>query len=115
MLYIPHLTQTSVLEAMTTGHYGAEADVFSFGISLFSILTCQKPYGNMFDNISNQFLQMQKMQEQVSSGVRPGPLPDHPIGIATVLKNCWHMEPQMRPTMNAVTHKLQFIREIIEN
>ena len=100
---------------MTTGRYGSEADVFSFGISLFSILTCQKPYANLFDNISNQYAQMRLIEEKVSSGVRPGPLPDHPIGIATVLKNCWHMDPQMRPTMNAVIHKLQFIREIIEN
>ena len=34
------------------------ADVFSFGISLFAILTCKKPYANIFDNIPNQFLQM---------------------------------------------------------
>ena len=99
---------------MTTGHYGSEADVFSFGISLFVILTCQKPYANMFDHISNQYRQMQKIQEKVSSGVRPGPLPDQPPGIASVITKCWHQEPHKRPTMKAVAGILTKIREIID-
>ena len=99
---------------MTTGRYGSEADVFSFGISLFTILTCQKPYANLLDNISGQYAQMRLIEEKVSSGVRPGPLPDQPPGIASVMKKCWHMEPQKRPTMNAVAGILSKIKDIID-
>ena len=99
---------------MTTGRYGSEADVFSFGISLFTILTCQKPYANLLDNISNQYAQMRLIEEKVSSGVRPGPLPDQPPGIASVMRKCWHMEPQKRPTMNEVADILSKIKDIID-
>ena len=99
---------------MTDGHYGSEADVFSFGVSLFSILTCKKPYANMFDNIPNPFLQIQEIQKKVSGGTRPGPLPDHPPGIAKVMEKCWHSDPTMRPTMKAVSSILLKIRDIVD-
>ena len=73
------------LEAMLSGNYGSKADVFSFGISLFAIFTCKKPYGIIFDNIRNQFKQMKRIEEAVTSGVRPEPLPDQPLGIRQII------------------------------
>ena len=99
-------------EALETGHYDAKADVFSFGISFFTILTCHKPYGNMFDNISNQFMQMQKLQQSVSSGVRPGPVPEEPAGVGELMESCWHGDPQERPTMKQVIDKIRQIQDI---
>ena len=97
---------------MTTGDYDTKADVFSFGISLFAIFTCQKPYGNMFDNIKNQFKQMNKIVETVSSGVRPGPVPNEPAGVGELMESCWHGDPQERPTMKQVIDTICQIQEL---
>ena len=100
------------LEVMISQHYDTKADVYSFGISLFAIFTCQKPYGNLFDNISNQFLQMQKIVEAVTSGVRPGPVPKEPPGVGELMESCWHGDPQERPTMKQVIDTISQIQNI---
>ena len=112
--YVKHSKQISNLEALTTTHYGSAADVFSFAISLFAILTCQKPYANILDKIPNQLLQWRTIEEKVCSGGRPEPLPDHPSGISAVLEKCWHQDPQKRPTMKKVAAILLNIKDIIE-
>ena len=97
---------------MTTGRYDTKADVFSFGISFFTILTCQKPYANLFDNISNHYLQMQKIAETVSSGVRPEPVPEEPAGVRELMESCWHHDPHQRPTMKEVIDTIRQIQEL---
>ena len=95
---------------MKTGDYGSKADVFSFGISFFAILTCQKPFGNMFDHIKHPFLQMERIIDAVSSGLRPEPVPEEPPGVGELIESCWHKDPQERPTMNAVISKIRKIQ-----
>ena len=103
------------IEVMKPGNYGSKVDVFSFGISLYAIFTCKKPYGNMFDHIIHPFLQNKEIMDAVSNGLRPEPVPEEPAGVGELMESCWHEDPQERPTMEEVISKIRKIKLNLDN
>lgn len=97
------------------------ADVFSFGIMLWSILTEQRPFDDGESrnrDISRKVSLVVVTGEararlfdthcwvgffpQIISGERPG-IPDScPPGFKALLQDCWHKQPSKRPSMTQV-------------
>ncbi|WIA38803.1 hypothetical protein OEZ86_002086 [Tetradesmus obliquus] len=76
------------------------ADVFAFGLLMYTVFTGQEPYTGMTpaDIVS-----------KVCEGFRP-PLPaGMPAAYAEVLNCCWAHEPAMRPRIDLVVQQLQVL------
>ena len=95
------------VEVLMSSQYDEKADVFSYGISLFGVLTCKKPYSDNVDKTLNTFVFMQAIQD----GMRPGPPLSEPKDVMNLVTSCWETDPKQRPSMKKVYSKLTFIIE----
>ncbi|XP_057841092.1 serine/threonine-protein kinase STY8 isoform X1 [Cryptomeria japonica] len=80
--------------------YDQKADVFSFAIVLWELLTAKLPYDSL-------------TPLQAALGVRQGlrpPIPEntHPK-VAAILEQCWHEDPTKRPSFSEITIMLEKI------
>ncbi|CAI5472951.1 unnamed protein product, partial [Closterium sp. Yama58-4] len=78
--------------------YDHKADVFSFGITLWELLTGKLPYADLTP--------LQAAVSVVQKGLRP-PIPKgtHPR-LAELMVRCWHTNPNERPEFSAVLRLL---------
>ena len=95
------------VEVMTSPHYDDKADVFSFAISFFEVLTCKKPYSDNLDKTKNQFVFL----KAVKDGMRPGPPLSEPYDVMHVILKCWEADPAQRPSIKQVFEDLESISE----
>jgi serine/threonine protein kinase len=73
--------------------YGERADVFSFGVVMWQVVTRKEPYaGRNFMGVSLDVLE----------GKRPQIPNDCPLDFKKVMKKCWHANADKRPTMEDV-------------
>lgn len=76
-----------------------KGDVYALGLLLWALLTSQEPY----DQVSNIFVLMKMIQEG-----RCESLPDDaPEPYAAIIKRCWAMAPEDRPSADQVAHELK--------
>ena len=90
-------------------HYDEKVDVFSFGVSLFEILTCSKPYTDTEEKrrkITNQHV----FTVAVDKGMRPGPIPSKSDDATKLAVKCWHGNPLRRPSMKQVAKIMEAIK-----
>lgn len=79
--------------------YGAAADVFSFGVVLWELLTGRIPYADMTP--------LQAAVGVVQKGLRP-PLPlNCPPPLAEVMRACWVRDPRSRPTFEQLKGRME--------
>ena len=85
-------------EVLGGGPFSEKADMYSFAMVAWEVLTQTKPFEGMNP--------MQMGFAVGSQGYRP-PIPeDTPKGLAELIAACWHNEPQQRPSFASVLGKL---------
>ncbi len=85
-------------EVLQGGKYDERADVFSFGIIVWQVLTRREPYvGRNFMGVSLDVLE----------GKRPQIPNDCPTEFHKVMKKCWHASAEKRPSMESVVTFLE--------
>jgi serine/threonine protein kinase len=85
-------------ELFVKRHYTEKADVYSYGVILWELLTRRMPFGDI-ESFSIPLL--------VSRGERP-PFPkDCSPEWKKLIKLCWHQKPQKRPDFKQILQRLR--------
>ncbi len=73
--------------------YGEAADIYSFGIIMWEVLTRKQPYaGRNFMGVTLDVLE----------GRRPQIPSDCPVEFKKLMKKCWHGQAEKRPKMEDI-------------
>ena len=88
----------SAPEIFASGPISEKVDVYSFGIVLWEVITLEAPY---------QDFPLKGLPVAIAEGLRP-PIPDKiPAGAQNLLKKCWDIDPEKRPTFEYVLNELR--------
>jgi hypothetical protein len=84
-------------EVLSQKPYGPKADVYSFGIVLWELITSQVPYQ------AEGFATLEEVyQHVVIDGKRPAIPPRCPPQLAKLIKQCLEYDPEKRPTFQQI-------------
>jgi serine/threonine protein kinase len=78
--------------------YTEKADVYSYGIILWELLSRQMPFGD---------IEAFSVPLMVSRGERPDMPKDSPLEWRKLIKSCWHQKPTSRPSFKKILVKLR--------
>ncbi|XP_044486824.1 mitogen-activated protein kinase kinase kinase 7-like [Mangifera indica] len=84
--------------------YSEKADVYSFGMLCFELLTGKVPF-------EDGHLQGEKMTRNIRAGERPLFPSGYPKYIVNLTKKCWHPTPSQRPSFSPICRILRYIKK----
>ena len=85
-------------------NYTESADVYSYGILVWEVLTRETPFANM----NPQSVAFQAAVQ----GLRP-PMPkDITPQLASLMEQCWHAEPLQRPPFTSIVLELSTVSQL---
>ena len=88
-------------EVIEHSPYNHQADVFSFAIVMWELLTGRVPYADMTP--------LQAAVGVVQKGLRP-PIPANcPPALATLMQDCWVRNPKDRPSFEILKRRMEDI------
>ncbi|KAJ0105974.1 hypothetical protein Patl1_17571 [Pistacia atlantica] len=88
----------------STSKYSEKADVYSFGMLFFELLTGKVPF-------EDGHLQGDKMTRNIKAGERPLFPSGYPKYIVNLTKKCWHPTPSQRPSFSSICRILRYIKK----
>ncbi|XP_073301930.1 uncharacterized protein [Primulina huaijiensis] len=98
--------QEQYLGGKYTAKYSEKADVYSFGMLCFELLTGKVPF-------SDGHLQGETMARNIRAGERPLFSYTSPKYLTNLTKKCWQTNPNLRPTFSSITRILRYIKKIL--
>ncbi|OQS07120.1 kinase [Thraustotheca clavata] len=97
-------------EVLTGGHYTEKADIYSFGVLLSEIDTCEVPYSNMIGKSKDSQFSNARIAMMVSEGsLRPSFSDCIPEEILLLAQECLAFDPSERPAAMTLSYKLHTI------
>ncbi|KAH7863760.1 hypothetical protein Vadar_021666 [Vaccinium darrowii] len=100
------LAEQENLGSVGNCRYTEKADVYSFGMICFEILTGKVPF-------EDSHLQGDKMSRNIRTGERPlFPFPSSRY-LTSLTKKCWHADPNQRPSFSSICRILRYIKRFL--
>ncbi|TYJ22320.1 hypothetical protein E1A91_A08G117400v1 [Gossypium mustelinum] len=90
----------------TSFKYTEKADVYSFGMLCFELLTGKVPF-------EDGHLQGDKVSRNIRAGERPLFPYTAPKYLANLTKRCWHSDPNQRPSFSSICRILRYVKKFI--
>ena len=97
-----HPTKLLAPEEINNDLLGFPNDVFQFSLFLYAMFTGQFNY----EYVSRK-LNISKMFNYISGENRPKLTDDIPVHYRKLIENCWHSDPELRPTFEQITEILR--------
>lgn len=85
-------------EVIEGKHYTETCDVYSWGVTLWELITRQKPFSDL--KLTCQMIW------RVCSGGRPQPVQGCPEVLDTLMQRCWDVVIENRPSMEQIIYEL---------
>lgn len=82
-------------------HYSSAIDIYAFGVVLWELATRQRPYSNV------PKAEEWKIREDVAKGFRLTIPEDCPAPWSALIQQCWHKNPNARPSAQEVVHIIE--------
>ncbi|WOG86809.1 hypothetical protein DCAR_0206027 [Daucus carota subsp. sativus] len=86
--------------------YTEKADVYSFGMICFQLLTGKVPF-------EDGHLQGDKVSHNIRTGERPLFPFQSPKYVMSLTKRCWHSDPTQRPSFSSICRILRYIKRFL--
>jgi len=86
-------------EVAASRPYGASAEVYSFAVILWQLLSHEKPFGGLDMSSFKRLVVEQHHRPPLRKGWPPQ--------LGALLQQCWHKEPTLRPPMREVCRRLR--------
>lgn len=93
-------------EVLKSSKYSQKSDVYSFGIILWEILTRQAPFSEPRHKNTLHLIQ------SISLGERPAIPLNTPETMKQLITQCWHSEPNQRPTFTDIVGQIEFLENL---
>src|SRR6266480_6181398 len=78
--------------------YTKESDIYSFGMIMWEFMTGRRPF---WDRVHDAELII-----EICDGLRPPIVTNAPEGYVDLMKECWHSDPNRRPTAKDIHKKI---------
>ena len=85
---------------VTSNNYGFKADVYSFGIVMYELLTCRIPWNGSGYNFTRLIVQAVLRGERPK--VKKEDLIGSPLEFIKLMEVCWDTDPKVRPTFDEI-------------
>jgi hypothetical protein len=96
-------------EIFAMQNYGTSADVYSYGIVLWEILSREVPYRD------HCFRWIKDISMAVQGGTRPTLPPNAPTLYVQLIKDCWQTNPDTRPTFTNIVDRLVLMADVLHD
>ena len=103
LMWLAPEVMSSPENSRNTTVYGPSADVYSFGILMFEILSRDMPYLNM-DDMGIMMMSRFTFKHKVQKGLRPriDTTNGYPGWYCELMEMAWSQDPQARPTFSCI-------------